>query len=297
MASKIAVIIPVLNAKPYLERNLHTLLSQDLPFDELVYIDNGSTDGSLPLLRALTHGDERVKIVNCVQKGRGAPRNVGINSSSAEIIVCSDADCYYPSDWLRTLVKPLLSSRAWSTQGAEQSATNHPCARFIQEENAALLKRSIQKTSTDPVINHIDTKNFAILRSKLPEPPFDPDLDSLVDFDFYLRLGISARPQFVPGAIVYHFHKSSALALFCLQLRRGYWLAQIFRKHRGDKELVGRTAMFRSLGLRNNLVWPAWYLSFLWNRWNQARNGCVRYGAYKLISELGWRLGALLGLL
>ena len=46
MDVRISVIIPVYNVEKYLPECLNSVLSQTIPFDEIILINDGSTDGS-----------------------------------------------------------------------------------------------------------------------------------------------------------------------------------------------------------------------------------------------------------
>ena len=54
---KISVIVPVYNSGQYLERVLQALSEQDYPTDqyELIFVDNGSTDDSVAILKQQTN--------------------------------------------------------------------------------------------------------------------------------------------------------------------------------------------------------------------------------------------------
>ena len=49
--ARVSVIVPVYNTKKYLEKCLDSLVNQTLDEIEIVIIDDGSTDGSIDILR------------------------------------------------------------------------------------------------------------------------------------------------------------------------------------------------------------------------------------------------------
>ena len=51
MDVKVSVIIPVYNVEPYLRECVESILNQTLKEIELICVDDGSTDGSLDILR------------------------------------------------------------------------------------------------------------------------------------------------------------------------------------------------------------------------------------------------------
>jgi glycosyltransferase involved in cell wall biosynthesis len=59
----IGVIVPNYNDSRYIARCLRSVLDQPVPPDELVVVDDGSTDGSVELIRSLIAGESRAQLV------------------------------------------------------------------------------------------------------------------------------------------------------------------------------------------------------------------------------------------
>ncbi len=95
-APELSVLIPVLNEIENLER-LHKQISTNLsglnrPF-EVIYVDDGSTDGSYEMLTKIAQRDERVKVVRFVRNfGQTAALACGIDHASGDILIPMDAD-------------------------------------------------------------------------------------------------------------------------------------------------------------------------------------------------------------
>lgn len=51
MQQKLSVVIPVYNSEKYLKRTLDSILGQTFPVYEIICVDDGSTDGSLEVLK------------------------------------------------------------------------------------------------------------------------------------------------------------------------------------------------------------------------------------------------------
>ncbi|MGW0860144.1 glycosyltransferase [Streptomyces sp. NPDC002690] len=92
---KVSVVVPVYNAGPYLERCAPSLLGQSLGEDEyeIVYVDDGSTDGSAEVLDRLAAEHSRIRVHHQENSGwPGKPRNVGIAMARGEYIQFVDQD-------------------------------------------------------------------------------------------------------------------------------------------------------------------------------------------------------------
>src|SRR5689334_4474534 len=64
-----SILVPCYNTAPFVERAMRSALDQMGPDDELLVQDNGSTDGTLDILRRLENEDSRLKLV--VEPDRG----------------------------------------------------------------------------------------------------------------------------------------------------------------------------------------------------------------------------------
>ena len=94
----ISIILPVLNMECYLSSTLDTLLCQQgiTQDDEIIVVDNGSTDGSIDIAKSYQGVDLLFQPV----RGSYAARNLGIQSSKGEIILFLDPDCRPRPHWL-----------------------------------------------------------------------------------------------------------------------------------------------------------------------------------------------------
>ncbi|MFH1743021.1 MAG: glycosyltransferase family 2 protein [bacterium] len=95
-AVDISVVIPVLNEEENL-KELHPALLSALESlgrtFEVLYVDDGSTDASVNILRAFAENDRRVRVLVFPRKfGQTAALTAGIDHAAGEIIVTLDAD-------------------------------------------------------------------------------------------------------------------------------------------------------------------------------------------------------------
>ncbi len=93
-AGRISVVVPVLNEAPALEElaaEVHAVLAgADY---ELIFVDDGSTDGSGPVLDRLAAGNPRIKVVHFARNfGKATALAAGFAESSGDLIVTLDGD-------------------------------------------------------------------------------------------------------------------------------------------------------------------------------------------------------------
>lgn len=86
----VSVLLPVYNAAPYAQQAVQSVLSQTFTDFELILFDDGSTDGSLPLLRQFS--DARIRLFSRPNRGLVATLNEAIAQSRADLLARMDAD-------------------------------------------------------------------------------------------------------------------------------------------------------------------------------------------------------------
>jgi glycosyltransferase involved in cell wall biosynthesis len=107
---ELSVFLPVYNEEPNLPP-LHAKLDQSLKTlgrtAEIIYVDDGSTDGSLRVLRELARRDNRVRVVALRRNyGQTAAMAAGIDAACGEVLIPMDADMQNdPADIVRLLEK------------------------------------------------------------------------------------------------------------------------------------------------------------------------------------------------
>lgn len=89
----VSVVIPAYNAEVYVKEAVTSVLRQSYPLEEIVVVDDGSTDGTLQALRELEAANpDRVLVMSGPNKGGSAARNRGMAAATGEYIEFLDAD-------------------------------------------------------------------------------------------------------------------------------------------------------------------------------------------------------------
>lgn len=88
----VSVVVPVYNLENCVETCLNSLLAQEYQNFELILVDDGSTDGSLKILRTFAEKHQKIKILHQKNTGLSAARNAGLKAASGEFIAFVDGD-------------------------------------------------------------------------------------------------------------------------------------------------------------------------------------------------------------
>ena len=91
-ALSIGVIIPVYNSAKWLRTCLDSVVSQTIPFTEIIIINDGSTDGSGVIAEEYASAYETVQVINQANSGAGSARNAGMDRIGTDYYLFLDSD-------------------------------------------------------------------------------------------------------------------------------------------------------------------------------------------------------------
>lgn len=90
----LSVIVPVYNTQPYLQDCLESLIHQGLDETEyeVICVNDGSTDGSLQVLKAYAEKYKNIVVIDCENGGVSAARNAGLRAVRGKYTAFCDSD-------------------------------------------------------------------------------------------------------------------------------------------------------------------------------------------------------------
>lgn len=89
---EVSVIIPVYNVELYIDECIKSLISQQCREVEYIFINDGSLDKSMSILKG--YSDKRIRIINQKNGGLSAARNTGVKFAKGQYILFIDSDDY-----------------------------------------------------------------------------------------------------------------------------------------------------------------------------------------------------------
>lgn len=94
--AKVSIIIPTYNVEMYLVECMESVVRQTLHDIEIICINDGSTDGSLDILKSYAQRDDRIIIVDKENGGYGIGMNIGLDRATGEYIGIVEPDDFVP---------------------------------------------------------------------------------------------------------------------------------------------------------------------------------------------------------
>jgi hypothetical protein len=126
MRPLITVVIPAHNPGPYIEPCIRSLLGQSMSRDrfEVLFVDDGSTDGTGERLNRLAREQPHVRVIHIPASGApGRPRNVGLEAALGEYVQFLDADDELAPRALQRLIRMARANRSDIVLGKFASET------------------------------------------------------------------------------------------------------------------------------------------------------------------------------
>lgn len=97
----LSIIVPVYNSEKFLKKCMDSIVEQKTKYHfEVIVVNDGSTDGSLEILREY----EKVQLINKKNEGVAIARNIGLNNAKGKYIAFIDSDDMIEENYVEKLM-------------------------------------------------------------------------------------------------------------------------------------------------------------------------------------------------
>ncbi|MEO1517212.1 MAG: glycosyltransferase family 2 protein [Bacteroidota bacterium] len=258
----VSVVIPVFNAAAFVDKAVQSALAQPQT-QEVLLIEDGSTDDSLARCQSLAERHEKVRLLrhpSGQNRGAGASRNLGLDHASCDYIAFLDADDFYLAH--RFQQAALVLAQHPKADGVYEAIGVHyyepqQKALFEQQFGPHHLTSLSEEVPPDALFETLlrgDKGWFSldglVVKKELIEATgrFDEELRQGQDTDYILRL--SLQGQLHPGSI---------------------WEAVAMRGVHGANRIFDAASRRAS----KVLFYEKWFFRMLDNRWNARVNRLI----------------------
>jgi cellulose synthase/poly-beta-1,6-N-acetylglucosamine synthase-like glycosyltransferase/spore germination protein YaaH/peptidoglycan/xylan/chitin deacetylase (PgdA/CDA1 family) len=113
----VSVIVPACNEEVNAIRTVNSLLAQDYPELEIIFVDDGSKDETFLKVGDFFKDNSIVQVFTKINGGKASALNFGIQKANGEFVVCIDADTQLKTDAVTLLMKKFENENIGAVAG------------------------------------------------------------------------------------------------------------------------------------------------------------------------------------
>lgn len=179
----VSIYIPAYNCTEYIERCVNSALNQTVTDLEVCICDDGSTDGTLALLKELYTGHPRVRFMTQTNGGIGKASNSAVRMCRGYYIGQLDSDDYLEPDAVEVCLKEFFADRKLACVYTTNRNVNPDGSLIANGYNWPEYSR--EKLTTAMICHHF---RMFTARAWNLTTGFDEQITNAVDYDMYLKL-------------------------------------------------------------------------------------------------------------
>ena len=270
----IAVLVPFRNEATHLPALVQDLLAQDYPPDryEIILLDDHSTDGSAAVagardvegkLRIFHLQDHPAYAATIAQKK--AALQLGIDHTTAELIVTTDADCRWPAAVLRELNRTVQAGHDVVLGPVGIAPVHDACSAFqaLDVLGYQLFTAAAVAAGTPALANgaHLAFRRTAFARvGGYTGVDHLPSGDDVLLLHKFVAAGMRVACSTAPDAVVTTKPEAGWVAMLRQRIR---WAGKAGRYASAALSVAQGLAFLTSLGILVGLLWGGWDGRFL----------------------------------
>jgi cellulose synthase/poly-beta-1,6-N-acetylglucosamine synthase-like glycosyltransferase/spore germination protein YaaH/peptidoglycan/xylan/chitin deacetylase (PgdA/CDA1 family) len=254
-APLVSIVIPAYNEELNAVKTIQSLLEQDYPNFNIIFVDDGSKDQTYARVSEAFAGNPKVRAVTKPNGGKASALNYGIHITEAGLIVCIDADTQLRNDAVSQLIQRFTHERVGAVAGNVKVGNERNLLTYWQSIEY-ITAQNFDRRAFD-LLNCITVVPGAIgafRRTALADAGFFTTDTLAEDCDLTMRL---LRHDYVvrncATALSYTEAPESLVQFLKQRFRWSYGIMQCFWKHR-DALCNSRYKAFGWLALPNILI-------------------------------------------
>lgn len=213
----LGVIIPTYQRAHLLHETIHSVLNQTRQADEIIVVDDGSTDNTADAIKVFAG---KVRYIRQANKGVSAARNTGILNATTDLIFFLDSD--------DTLLPEALSALADIFANHPDTDVVYGGSRYTDFDSKPIKDYPAPQLPQEPMSLFLPSNKLliqcALIRrlSIAASGMFDPHMRHAEDMDFWIRLAHSgARFQRTSQIVINYRCHTESLSANTLMMYQG----------------------------------------------------------------------------
>lgn len=114
---KVSIIVPAYNEELNCVATVNSLLKQDYPNIEIIFVDDGSKDNTFEVISNAFSNHKRVKTFTKNNGGKASALNFGIANATSDYLICIDADTQLKKDAISQLMRYFIDEQVGAVAG------------------------------------------------------------------------------------------------------------------------------------------------------------------------------------
>jgi rhamnosyltransferase len=222
----LSIVIRCYNEERHIGRLLYGITQQNIKDVEIIIVDSGSTDATLPIANQYP-----VKVVTIEPDAFsfGRSLNIGYKNTNNDIVVNASAHVYpIYETWLEKLAAPFANPDIAITYGMQRGSQMTKLS-----EQQIFLQLFPDHADSAPAPPFCNNANAAVRRSLWEKFPYDEKLTGLEDIEWAKRVTEAGyKIKYVPEASIIHVHEEDMSQIYNRYRREALALKSIFGQDR-----------------------------------------------------------------
>jgi len=254
---KVSIVVPTFNEKEVIEYKLKNLSKVKYPKDliQIVFVDSGSSDSTVYSIKKFAQTYSSMMDIKIVEenerKGKSSALNVALKSCDGEVIVTSDADCFWPPNILLNAI-PFLADPSVGAISGPKKLLNSTASWITRNEHMYLESMNLIKLGESKISSTMLFEGGFSAFKKEALGMFDPyntgsdDCGTVIDI---LRKGY--RTIMIPEAEFYTLFPKTLKEKLQIKIRRSNQLLRVLKNYAvflfNGKIKVGKGVIVKNL--------------------------------------------------
>ncbi len=222
MIGKCSIVIRAYNEEKHIGRLLEGIRHQTVQDVEIILVDSGSTDGTVPVAESF---GARIVRIPSHEFTFGRSLNLGVQAATRELVVIASAHIYpvYP-DWIESLLRPFEQENVALTYGKQRGPET---AQFSEQQ--IYHQWYPENSKPGQATAFCNNANAAIRKSLWEKNHYDETLTGLEDLAWSKWVKEQGYDlAYVAEAEIIHVHNETPQGVFNRYRREGIAFKQIY---------------------------------------------------------------------